>query len=106
MVMTLTAAESGCIHYVKRPGAALDPGCVIAKLQLDDPSRVQQVGSDRREPLGLGLVLVFIVANYDCSCVLNRLHGRVFIMLRLLCNSFISEEDIMEVEVLRFLCQV
>ncbi|KAJ6657872.1 hypothetical protein lerEdw1_001792 [Lerista edwardsae] len=42
MVMTLTAAESGCIHYVKRPGAALDPGCVIAKMQLDDPSRVQQ----------------------------------------------------------------
>ncbi|KAJ7406783.1 Acetyl-CoA carboxylase [Willisornis vidua] len=42
MVMTITAAESGCIHYVKRPGAVLDPGCVIAKLQLDDPSRVQQ----------------------------------------------------------------
>uniref|UniRef100_A0A8C8SC70 acetyl-CoA carboxylase n=1 Tax=Pelusios castaneus TaxID=367368 RepID=A0A8C8SC70_9SAUR len=42
MVMTLTAVESGCIHYVKRPGAVLDPGCVIAKLQLDDPSRVQQ----------------------------------------------------------------
>lgn len=43
MVMTLTAVESGCIHYVKRAGAALDPGCIIAKLQLDDPSRVQQV---------------------------------------------------------------
>lgn len=43
MVMTLTAAESGCIHYVKRPGAALDPGCVIAKMQLDNPSKVQQV---------------------------------------------------------------
>ncbi|XP_046694451.1 acetyl-CoA carboxylase 1 isoform X1 [Silurus meridionalis] len=42
MVMTLTAAESGCIHYVKRAGAVLEPGCVIAKLQLDDPSRVQQ----------------------------------------------------------------
>ncbi|XP_018104904.1 acetyl-CoA carboxylase isoform X2 [Xenopus laevis] len=42
MVMTLTAMDSGCIHYVKRPGAALEPGCVIAKLQLDDPSRVQQ----------------------------------------------------------------
>uniref|UniRef100_A0A8C4HHW9 acetyl-CoA carboxylase n=1 Tax=Dicentrarchus labrax TaxID=13489 RepID=A0A8C4HHW9_DICLA len=42
MVMTLTAAESGCIHFVKRAGAALEPGCVIAKLQLDDPSRVQQ----------------------------------------------------------------
>ncbi|TNN86768.1 Acetyl-CoA carboxylase [Liparis tanakae] len=42
MVMTLTALESGCIHYVKRVGAALEPGCVISKLQLDDPSRVQQ----------------------------------------------------------------
>lgn len=43
MVMTLTAVESGCIHYVKRSGAALDPGCVIAKMQLDNPSKVQQV---------------------------------------------------------------
>uniref|UniRef100_A0A4W4HB32 acetyl-CoA carboxylase n=1 Tax=Electrophorus electricus TaxID=8005 RepID=A0A4W4HB32_ELEEL len=43
MVMTLTAGESGCIHYVKRAGAVLEPGCIIAKLQLDDPSRVQQV---------------------------------------------------------------
>lgn len=43
MVMTLTASESGCIHFVKRAGAVLEPGCVIAKLQLDDPSRVQQV---------------------------------------------------------------
>lgn len=42
MVMTLTASESGCIHFVKRAGAVLEPGCVIAKLQLDDPSRVQQ----------------------------------------------------------------
>lgn len=49
MVMTLTAVESGCIHYVKRPGAALDPGCVIAKMQLDNPSKVQQV---RRKALG------------------------------------------------------
>lgn len=48
MVMTLTAGESGCIHYVKRSGAVLDPGCVIAKLQLDDPSRVQQVRSCRK----------------------------------------------------------
>jgi len=28
---------------MKRPGATLDAGCVIAKLHLDDPSRVQQV---------------------------------------------------------------
>uniref|UniRef100_A0A8C7WD45 acetyl-CoA carboxylase n=1 Tax=Oncorhynchus mykiss TaxID=8022 RepID=A0A8C7WD45_ONCMY len=45
MVMTLTALVSGCIHYVKRPGAVLEPGCVIAKLQLDDPGRVQQVST-------------------------------------------------------------
>uniref|UniRef100_A0A8C1VHU6 acetyl-CoA carboxylase n=1 Tax=Cyprinus carpio TaxID=7962 RepID=A0A8C1VHU6_CYPCA len=43
MVMTLTASESGCIHYVKRAGAVLEPGCIIGKLQLDDPSRVQQL---------------------------------------------------------------
>eukprot|EP00069_Balaena_mysticetus_P020536 bmy_02870T0 len=39
MVMTLTAAESGCIHYVKRPGAALDPGC--AELHTGSLPRIQ-----------------------------------------------------------------
>lgn len=53
MVMTLTAGESGCIHYVKRAGAALDPGCVIAKLQLDDPSRVQQVPKETLKSLAV-----------------------------------------------------
>lgn len=53
MVMTLTTAESGCIHYVKRAGAALEPGCVIAKLQLDDPSRVQQVMNDKKNKKNL-----------------------------------------------------
>ncbi|GCB68953.1 hypothetical protein scyTo_0000973 [Scyliorhinus torazame] len=42
MVMSLVSQASGCIHYVKRTGAVLEPGCVIAKMQLDDPSRVQQ----------------------------------------------------------------
>ncbi|XP_015275996.1 PREDICTED: acetyl-CoA carboxylase 1 [Gekko japonicus] len=41
MVMTLTAVESGCIHYVKRPGAALDPGCEAARLRfLRDPAEL------------------------------------------------------------------
>lgn len=40
MVMTLTANESGLITYVKRPGAVLDAGSVIATLELDDPSLV------------------------------------------------------------------
>ena len=41
MVMELRVQENGCVHYVKRPGAALDAGGIIAHLQLDDPSRVQ-----------------------------------------------------------------
>jgi len=28
---------------VKRPGASLDAGSIIARLQLDDPTRVQTV---------------------------------------------------------------
>ncbi|XP_013400503.1 acetyl-CoA carboxylase isoform X2 [Lingula anatina] len=42
MVMELRVTESGCVHYVKRPGAVLDAGSIVCKLQLDDPSRVQQ----------------------------------------------------------------
>ncbi|XP_032823616.2 acetyl-CoA carboxylase 1 isoform X2 [Petromyzon marinus] len=42
MVMSMVVNESGCVHYVKRPGAVLEPGCVVAKLQLDDPTRVKQ----------------------------------------------------------------
>ncbi|KAJ8315639.1 LOW QUALITY PROTEIN: hypothetical protein KUTeg_007789 [Tegillarca granosa] len=40
MVMELRVTENGCVHY--RPGAVLDPGSVVAHLDLDDPSRVQQ----------------------------------------------------------------
>ncbi|XP_064793859.1 acetyl-CoA carboxylase-like isoform X4 [Oncorhynchus masou masou] len=43
MVMTLTVVESGCVHYVKRHGAVLEPGCVVARLDLDDPSNIQPV---------------------------------------------------------------
>ncbi|KAK3798057.1 hypothetical protein RRG08_034617 [Elysia crispata] len=42
MVMELRASENGCVHYLKRPGAVLDAGCIVAYLSLDDPSRVQQ----------------------------------------------------------------
>lgn len=38
--MTLTAGEAGSIFYVKRPGAVLDAGSIIATLELDDPSLV------------------------------------------------------------------
>jgi len=40
MVMELTVAESGRIHFVKRPGAVLVPGCVVARMELDDPSSI------------------------------------------------------------------
>ncbi|XP_063979421.1 acetyl-CoA carboxylase isoform X2 [Diachasmimorpha longicaudata] len=40
MVMTVTASESGSIFYVKRPGAVLEAGTLIAHLELDDPSLV------------------------------------------------------------------
>lgn len=42
MVMPLTVSESGCVHYVKNPGAVLEPGSIVAKLELDDPSKVTQ----------------------------------------------------------------
>uniref|UniRef100_A0A8C5AZK7 acetyl-CoA carboxylase n=1 Tax=Gadus morhua TaxID=8049 RepID=A0A8C5AZK7_GADMO len=40
MVMTLMVTETGCIHFVKRPGAVLVPGCVVARMALDDPSSI------------------------------------------------------------------
>lgn len=42
MVMELRVSENGCVHYQKRPGAVLEAGSIIARLQLDDPSKVQQ----------------------------------------------------------------
>ena len=43
MVMSLVANVSGCIHYVKCSGTVLEPGMVIARLSLDDPSKVFKV---------------------------------------------------------------
>uniref|UniRef100_A0A8C4MJV4 Acetyl-CoA carboxylase 1 n=1 Tax=Equus asinus asinus TaxID=83772 RepID=A0A8C4MJV4_EQUAS len=40
MIMTLNVQESGRVKYVKRPGAVLEAGCVVARLELDDPSKV------------------------------------------------------------------
>lgn len=43
MIMTLNVQESGRVKYVKRPGAVLETGCVVARLELDDPSKVHPV---------------------------------------------------------------
>ncbi|KAM4649457.1 LOW QUALITY PROTEIN: acetyl-CoA carboxylase 2 [Amazona ochrocephala] len=41
IIMTLTVEESGRVRYIKRPGALLEVGCVIARLELDDPTKVK-----------------------------------------------------------------
>lgn len=38
MVMTVTATEAGIVSYVKRPGAVVEPGMLLAHLELDDPA--------------------------------------------------------------------
>lgn len=43
MIMTLNVQESGRVNYIKRPGAVLEAGCVVARLELDDPSKVHPV---------------------------------------------------------------
>ncbi|KAJ7416156.1 Acetyl-CoA carboxylase [Willisornis vidua] len=40
IIMTLTVEEAGRVRYIKRPGALLEAGCIIARLQLDDPTKV------------------------------------------------------------------
>lgn len=40
MVMTVTAGETGIVVYVKRPGAVLEAGALIAQLELDDAGLV------------------------------------------------------------------
>ncbi|KAK6633678.1 hypothetical protein RUM44_004285 [Polyplax serrata] len=40
MVMTLSVTETGTLVYVKRPGAVLDAGSLIAHLELDDASLI------------------------------------------------------------------
>lgn len=43
MVMTLHVQHSGCIHFLKRSGTVLEPGCVVARMDLDDPSCIHPV---------------------------------------------------------------
>lgn len=43
MIMTLSVQESGRVRYIKRPGVILEAGCVVARLELDDPSKVHAV---------------------------------------------------------------
>nr|CAB3219668.1 acetyl-CoA carboxylase-like [Phallusia mammillata] len=42
MVMSLTASESGTVHYVKRAGAVLEAGSIVARLEPDDPTCIKR----------------------------------------------------------------
>ncbi|KAG8990813.1 acetyl-coenzyme-A carboxylase, partial [Tulasnella sp. 427] len=41
MIMPLVATEDGIPHFVKQPGASLEPGDILGVLTLDDPGRVK-----------------------------------------------------------------
>uniref|UniRef100_A0A8C1I3A1 acetyl-CoA carboxylase n=1 Tax=Cyprinus carpio carpio TaxID=630221 RepID=A0A8C1I3A1_CYPCA len=54
MVMPLHVQHSGCIHFLKRPGTVLEPGCVVARMDLDDPSCIHPPNTEplpSQEPL-------------------------------------------------------
>lgn len=53
MIMTLNVQESGRVKYIKRPGAVLEAGCVVARLELDDPSKVHPVCGSMAQVLWL-----------------------------------------------------
>lgn len=48
MVMTLNVQQSGCVYFVKRPGAVLKSGCILARMELDDPSSVHPVKKEKK----------------------------------------------------------
>ena len=51
------------MHYVKRPGAVLDAGAIVARLQLDDPSRVQQVCIANMATIITGLLIAIVAKD-------------------------------------------
>ncbi|KAI4455017.1 acetyl-coa carboxylase isoform a [Holotrichia oblita] len=69
MVMTLTAGEAGSVSYVKRAGAVLDAGSVLANLELDDPTLVSKAQWYK------GTFPELDVSNPGSSQKLNHIHN-------------------------------
>lgn len=65
MVMTLNVQQSGCVHFVKRPGAVLKSGCILARMELDDPSSVLRVNIKREHP-NLFICLFYFTGTFCC----------------------------------------
>lgn len=68
MVMTLTVLQSGCIHFIKRPGAVLAPGCMVAHMELDDPSSIHRV---HRCLISFLTLLIVTFIGFHTQCGLN-----------------------------------
>ena len=80
MVMALSVSDPGCVYHVKRPGAVLNAGDIIAKLDLDDPSKVTKAKlfegnfSPSKAPLPKGdlkLTSVYSSARQTLDNILN-----------------------------------
>ncbi|XP_043240119.1 acetyl-CoA carboxylase-like isoform X2 [Amphibalanus amphitrite] len=67
MVMTLHSSVSGSVTYNKRPGAVLNAGNIIARLEVDDPSRVTRA----RRFTG-----TFPEVKHDLKVIGDQLHQR------------------------------
>lgn len=92
MVMTLTAGEAGIITYVKRPGAVLEGGSILATLELDDPNLVTKTvvykGESPQTCLSLTWTTVFFLGPFpemETSATspekLNHIHNSYKAML-------------------------
>lgn len=92
MVMTLSANESGSVFYVKRPGAVLDAGSLIATLELDDASLVTKVNVLKQCILNLSLsVGCDTIVKLLCSlssylCLGKSIESIIYLLFYFLCS--------------------
>lgn len=89
MVMTLTASEAGSVFYVKRPGAVLDAGSLIAHLELDDASLVTKAQDYK------GQFPELEVSTPVVGEKLNHVHSSYRVMLENILSGGFSESSIM-----------
>ncbi|XP_063000242.1 acetyl-CoA carboxylase 2 isoform X2 [Elgaria multicarinata webbii] len=80
MVVNLTVEDSGIIRHVKRPGTLLETGCVIARLELDDPTKVHLVqlhtgGLPSQQPLPILGEKLHQVFHNVLESLLNVMNG-------------------------------
>ncbi|CAM4660645.1 unnamed protein product [Lepidochelys olivacea] len=80
IILALVVKESGHIHYIKRPGALLEAGCVIARLDLDDPTKVHPAqlytgGLPTQQMLPIGGLKLHQVFHRVLSNLINVMNG-------------------------------